>query len=113
MTQLARLRFTLVLAALVFLASFIASPLHAQTLKGTILGTITDTSNAVVPGVQIDLTETATNFHRAEPAELLPRIFPELLLSVPSFVVSFAFFYLHRVTMAFGSIALLRVQHSA
>jgi len=38
----------------------------AQTLKGTILGTITDTSHAVIPAVVVDITETNTNFHRSE-----------------------------------------------
>src|SRR5260221_565699 len=38
-------------------------PLRAQTLKATILGTITDSSHAVIPGVQVGLTETNTNYH--------------------------------------------------
>jgi hypothetical protein len=38
----------------------------AQTLKGTILGTITDTSHAVVPAVVVNITETNTNFHRSD-----------------------------------------------
>ncbi|HZS52202.1 MAG TPA: TonB-dependent receptor [Bryobacterales bacterium] len=37
-----------------------------QTLKATILGTITDSSHAVIPSVQVSLTETTTNFHRTE-----------------------------------------------
>ena len=39
---------------------------RAQTLKGTILGTITDISHAVIPGVQVLITEVNTNFHRTE-----------------------------------------------
>jgi hypothetical protein len=37
---------------------------RAQTLKGTILGTITDSSQAVMPGVQVAVTETNTNARR-------------------------------------------------
>ncbi|MBI3697749.1 MAG: TonB-dependent receptor [Acidobacteria bacterium] len=43
-----------------------ALSLSGQTLKGTLLGTITDSSHAVVPGVQVVVTETNTNFRRAE-----------------------------------------------
>lgn len=52
-----------VLLALLLLSSF---PLCGQTLKGTILGTITDISNAVIPGAQVLITEVNTNFHRAQ-----------------------------------------------
>jgi len=54
---------TLAALLLAFLAS---GSLSAQTLKGTILGTITDSSHAVIPSVQVSLTETSTNFHRSE-----------------------------------------------
>src|SRR5438874_3973186 len=40
-----------------------ALPVAGQTLKGTLLGTISDSSHAVVPEVQVSLTETNTNFH--------------------------------------------------
>ena len=40
--------------------------LQAQTLKGTVLGTITDTSQAVVSGVNVSITEINTNFRRTE-----------------------------------------------
>ena len=39
---------------------------QAQVLKGQILGTITDPSGAVVPGVKVTITETRTNFVRTE-----------------------------------------------
>jgi hypothetical protein len=52
---------TLLLAA----ALVAAGPLRGQTLKATILGTITDSSHAVIPGVQVSLTETNTNYHLA------------------------------------------------
>src|SRR5579884_581912 len=51
-------------AGLIFLAS--VCPICGQTLKATILGTITDSSHAVIPSVQVSLTETTTNFHRTE-----------------------------------------------
>jgi hypothetical protein len=41
---------------------------QAQTLRGTILGTITDQSGAVIPGVQVVITETGTNFTRTASA---------------------------------------------
>ena len=53
--------------ACVLLASMfmvlVVSPTRGQTLKGTLLGTITDSTQAVVPAVQVSLTETNTNFH--------------------------------------------------
>ncbi len=42
------------------------SPALAQTLKGTILGTVADASHAVVPGVAVNIVETNTNFRRTE-----------------------------------------------
>src|SRR6202030_330462 len=42
------------------------APVCGQTVKGTILGTITDSSHGVIPGVQVALTETNTNSHRTE-----------------------------------------------
>ena len=53
--------------ATAILAGWICSggpSLHAQTLKGTILGTITDSSQAVMPGVQVMVRETNTNAAR-------------------------------------------------
>jgi len=50
--------------ALLFFTTFGA--LQAQTLKGTILGTLTDASQAVVPSAQVSLTDVNTNFHRTE-----------------------------------------------
>src|SRR5579884_963452 len=51
---------------LFFVSAFACSQVVAQTLKGTILGTITDVTHAVIPGVQVNITETNTNFHRTE-----------------------------------------------
>src|ERR1700674_3703521 len=42
------------------------SPVRGQTLKGTILGTITDASHGVIPTVEVNITETNTNFRRSE-----------------------------------------------
>src|SRR6202790_947812 len=42
------------------------SPVSGQTLKGTILGTITDPSHGVIPAVAVNLTEVNTNFRRTE-----------------------------------------------
>jgi hypothetical protein len=40
--------------------------LRGQTLTGTILGTVTDPSQAVVQGVQVNITDVNTNYHRTE-----------------------------------------------
>jgi hypothetical protein len=49
------------------LAALLAAPwqLDAQVLKGQILGTVTDQSGAVAPGVKVTITETRTNFQRS------------------------------------------------
>ena len=52
--------------AAAFLTIFISSPPYGQMLKGTILRTITDATQAVVPNAQVNLTETNTNLHRTE-----------------------------------------------
>ncbi|MEZ5403467.1 MAG: TonB-dependent receptor [Bryobacteraceae bacterium] len=44
--------------------SFLAGRLQAQVLKGQILGTISDQTGAVVPGVSVKITDTRTNFQR-------------------------------------------------
>src|SRR5260370_34988059 len=42
------------------------SPVSGQTLKGTILGTVTDATHAVIPGVAVNIIEVNTNFRRTE-----------------------------------------------
>lgn len=37
---------------------------HGQLLKGTILGTVTDTTQAVMPNVAVELTDVNTNYKR-------------------------------------------------
>ena len=58
-------RTVMLLVVTVFLGVAIPT-LEAQTLKGTLLGTITDSSQAVVSGVNVSITEINTNFHRTE-----------------------------------------------
>src|SRR5690348_16848382 len=41
-------------------------PARGQALKGTVLGTITDATHAIVPTVTVTITEINTNFRRAE-----------------------------------------------
>jgi len=50
--------------ALAILLNAAITGLHGQTLKGTILGTITDTTQAAVSGVHVSVTEVNTNFQR-------------------------------------------------
>src|SRR5216684_1847688 len=59
------LRIRLTVFALAVLV-FQVAPLRGQALHGTILGTITDSSHAVVGGVRVTVTEAETNFRRAE-----------------------------------------------
>jgi outer membrane receptor protein involved in Fe transport len=53
-------RITLFVVALLFMAE----SGQAQLIRGFISGTITDSSNAVVPGVQVTITNTGTNITR-------------------------------------------------
>ena len=59
--------FTAIFPGLVVLA-LAAAPVFGQALKGTILGTVTDTSHAVIPGVSVNITEVNTNYQRTEVA---------------------------------------------
>ena len=43
-----------------------AAPLGAQTVTGTILGTVTDNTGGILPGVSITIRNTATSFTRTE-----------------------------------------------
>ena len=56
------LRGTLVLAFLVLCS---VSPAFSQAVNGTLLGTITDSTGAVVPNAQVTITETNTGVSRA------------------------------------------------
>ncbi|PYV37175.1 MAG: hypothetical protein DMG09_15385, partial [Acidobacteria bacterium] len=42
-----------------------ALPLRGQAVKASLVGTITDSSGAVVPGADITITEVNTNFSRS------------------------------------------------
>ena len=66
MTPRLRPQVLISLPALVLCSTFVAKPLWGQTLKGTILGTLTDSSHAVVPNAQVAITDVNTNFHRTE-----------------------------------------------
>jgi outer membrane receptor protein involved in Fe transport len=48
-------------SALLVLFSLFSAPLLAQTFRGSINGTITDTSGAVIPGAKVTATDTATS----------------------------------------------------
>ncbi len=55
-----------IFATILFWILLSGLPIAGQTLKGTLLGTISDSSHAVVQDVQVSLTETNTNFHLAQ-----------------------------------------------
>src|SRR5262249_22736323 len=42
-----------------------ASPLYGQAVKGTLLGTVTDGSKAVIPDATVEITETNTGISRS------------------------------------------------
>ena len=49
---------------LIFLAALVASPAVAQTQLGTLFGTVTDTSGAVVPGAEVSIENVSTGLKR-------------------------------------------------
>src|SRR5262249_57327368 len=53
------------LPALVLLLGLPPRDLRAQAVSGTILGDVTDTSGAVVPGATVTLVNTGTGFTRS------------------------------------------------
>jgi protocatechuate 3,4-dioxygenase beta subunit len=52
--------------ALTFMVGLLArpTPSHAQAITGTLLGNVTDSSGAPVPGVTVTATESETNVGR-------------------------------------------------
>ena len=55
------------LSMVTVLLVFSAGPddIHAQAVKGSLLGSVTDTSGAVIPGAAVNITEVNTNLIRA------------------------------------------------
>src|SRR6185312_5210617 len=58
------LKFNLFLSVVALILSTV--PVSGQTSNGTILGTITDSSHAVIPNVQVSLTDIGTNSRRSD-----------------------------------------------
>jgi len=50
-----------VFAVMVASATLLTAPLHAQTFYGSIVGTVTDSSGAIVPAAAVTVTDVATN----------------------------------------------------
>src|ERR1022692_4286633 len=66
-------------SALFALAVFFVVTAYSQAVNGTLLGTVTDSSGAVVPNAKITLTETNTGIiHSATANESGNYSFPEL-----------------------------------
>ena len=64
----ARVRFGCIVLVVCLMGNY---PAKAQSLFGTILGTVTDTSNAAVPGARLAIRNEATNAERAITADAL------------------------------------------
>ena len=60
----ARLRAVLLLGASILLALLVVRPLHAQVLYGSVTGTVSDPSGAVVAGAQVTITNEGTGLKR-------------------------------------------------
>jgi hypothetical protein len=59
-------RFSATVLSLFAALLLLGSPVSGQTLKGTILGTVSDATHAVIPGVAVNIIEVNTNFRRTE-----------------------------------------------
>lgn len=57
--------------AIVFAITLLTAPVMAQTVTGTINGTVFDSTNAVMPGAAITATNSATNFSRTTKSDEL------------------------------------------
>src|ERR1700688_582110 len=60
----ARLRAVLLLGASILLALLLVRPLHAQVLYGSVAGTVSDPSGAVVAGAQVTITNEGMGLKR-------------------------------------------------
>src|ERR1700733_10739851 len=58
-----------VLAPLAFLFFLVAAPLYSQSTFGTILGTVHDASDAVIPGATVTLVNAGTSAQRIETSD--------------------------------------------
>src|SRR5215510_742630 len=54
-------RFLILLSVLMSISTLTLQPLHAQEIRGSILGQITDSSGAAVPGAKVTVTNEETN----------------------------------------------------
>src|SRR2546425_1569102 len=66
MTIKEQLRIALLCCATsLFIFSVRSGHLHAQAVKGSLLGTVTDASGAVIPGATVNISEVNTNLSRS------------------------------------------------
>jgi hypothetical protein len=87
------LRCSAVLALLIGLGVTFVSTLHAQSYYGSIVGTVTDSSGAIVPGATVTLTNKSTNEkHIAKSSSAGDYTFPDLEPAAYSVAVEAASF---------------------
>ena len=61
-TEFRRLSVIAAIAAMMAVAAL--PPAHAQAVRGTLVGNVTDTSGAAMPGVTVTITDVNTNVGR-------------------------------------------------
>src|ERR1700674_2410604 len=65
----ARLRVVLLLGASILLALLVVRPLHAQVLYGSVTGTVSDPSGAVVAGAQVTISHEGRGLKPQTPTD--------------------------------------------
>jgi hypothetical protein len=83
------------LFTLLMMAALVVNPSHAQSFRGSILGTVTDTSGATVPGAQVSVKNVDTGLERTtQTTDDGSYLVPELPIGTYNVTVTMASFQL-------------------